>query len=821
MIPFLCSTSRASGARTRGGCLVHMKRPLPLMRLIQSHHAFSSSCHLHTTTTTTTTIVTKVPYRTSSSRSTRFQTTPLCSSISPSVPKLYNSRLLLSKPSNPSCFLSSSALDITNESVEHHHHSTKDLIGKPCPGCGSPFQTDRPQEAGYLTGVASEQTRSTNKAPPKSTAPSKADKPDIDPNATSMSHAQFEQYLKVLDPKILEEMGIVTSTPEKSSAGTNTNPDEESSLLDMKPAVARTGAPSRIVCHRCHSLSHHSSPLADSSVLPSIYFPSPPAPVPKYLETLAQSKTATVVLVVDLIDFPLSLPQPIIQELLKVKHRKKSGRTSPADTKKEYPVTPIIIVGNKFDVMPLGTQKHQVIRVLQDYLEKHDLAENIRAIHLVSAKNPSGDEIRLLLKSIGTAWHKSGKGNVVMVGAENVGKSQLLNAFLKESGRWRPNEQQVHQQKYGDEQQERQRKLRILLGEEEDFDNAEDKEWAAMTGMNTINSDIDKYETLYKGRGQERLVKYQTTVSNVPGTTMERIKVPLRVLSRFMGATFKEVQTKWLMDTPGIRASRGQLTSWLTLDELKVTLPKKMLKPMSFMLEEGKSFFLGGLVRIDCISIGNPAGESNTYATQNVNDPPSGSEDMSSVQGDTAPRQRGSNPMPKITVFTTLPLHKTSIASADKFLQKTSQGELTALQPPFGSVERLLAFPGLKPISEKDIVIINQNSTQIDPERMTAREVENATRQLWGQRGICDIVFSGIGWVMISGKFQGKDQAVKLKIWTPNGQGAMIRDMCLLPDLAANPVDKSAGGIRQKQKVFMPLPKKDSSEPIISADENE
>lgn len=279
--------------------------------------------------------------------------------------------------------------------------------------------------------------------------------------------------------------------------------------------------------------------------------------------------------------------------------------------KKEYPTTPIILVGNKFDVMPSGTRKQTIIQNIQTYLTSHGLDDNVRAIHLVSAKNPEGDEIRMLLKSIGTAWTKSGKGNVVMVGGENVGKSQLLNAFLKEGGRWRMSGVQVEREKFGAEKAERQKKLSLLLGTssatsapEEDIDKEEDKEWAAMTGKDSVGADMDKYEALYKDRGQEKLAKYQTTVSNVPGTTLERIKVPLSVLSRFMGATYKEVQTKWLMDTPGIRPAAGQLTSWLTLEELKVALPKKVLKPVSFTLEEGTfAFFFFDLYMFVCATM--------------------------------------------------------------------------------------------------------------------------------------------------------------------------------------------------------------------------
>ncbi|KAF9141355.1 hypothetical protein BG015_001311 [Linnemannia schmuckeri] len=673
-----------------------------------------------------------------------------------------------------------------------------------------------------------------------------------------MSHEQYEAYLERLDPKLLQEMGIlppsVKSEPNMEGAGaeagagtglgslettttvaTEGEEVEPAVILDRKPSRTPS-TPGRIICHRCHSLSHHASPLStNSAILPSQMFPSPPAPVPKHLETLAQSKTSTVVLVVDLIDFPLSLPQPIIQELLKAKKHKKST-TAGAGAKKEYPTTPIILVGNKFDVMPSGTRKHTIIQNIQTYLTTQGLDENVRAIHLVSAKNPEGDEIRMLLKSIGTAWTKSGKGNVVMVGAENVGKSQLLNAFLKEGGRWRPNVQQVEREKFGAEKAERQKKLSLLLGTstssgvESDKDTeVEDKEWAAMTGKDTVGSDMDKYEAVYKDRGQEKLNKYQTTVSNVPGTTLERIKVPLSVLSRFMGATYKEVQTKWLMDTPGIRPAAGQLTSWLTLEELKVTLPKKVLKPVSFTLEEGKSFFLGGLIRIDCLSIGKPTFPLSTTLT--TQDPTTTSQDPATTEPTRRPR--GSNPAPKLTVFTTLPLHKTSTTGADKFLEKINQGQLTILQPPFGSPERLAAFPGLKPVSLKDIVIVNRApspssfssshdssdpfarlggdspSSSFSSTSLTRRERETTALQYAGQYGICDLVFSGIGWVMVSGKFHGDDQAVRLKVWTPQGQGAMVREPALLPELADQQIEKTAGGIRgkvTKRKIFQTVP---------------
>lgn len=588
---------------------------------------------------------------TSTSSSHRYPTTSLLTSRSTASTLRHQQHLLTSTRIQPSAYFcthpairqlqsTSSASANEQHNTEEHSKELKALVGLPCPGCGSAFQISHPQEPGYLTRLLDGPLSSSSASLEKGKGKGKKGKktaPAVAEGATTMSHDQYEAYLERLDPKLLQEMGILPPPPpsdpvaeggeegagsamdagaglgsgssEATTAGAAGEAEQAVEVLDRKPSRTSSTQPARIVCHRCHSLSHHASPLANSSILPSSMFPSPPAPVPKHLETLAQSKTSTVVLVVDLIDFPLSLPQPIIQELLKSKKHKKSATTGTGagagagDTvKKDYPTTPIILVGNKFDVMPNGTRKQTIIQNIQSYLTSHGLDDNVRAIHLVSAKNPEGDEIRMLLKSIGTAWTKSGKGNVVMVGGENVGKSQLVNAFLKEGGRWRMSGVQVEREKFGAEKAERQKKLSLLLGtssatsapeEETDKDNEEDKEWAAMTGKDSVGADMDKYETLYKDRGQEKLAKYQTTVSNVPGTTLERIKVPLSVLSRFMGATYKEVQTKWLMDTPGIRPAAGQLTSWLTLEELKVALPKKVLKPVSFTLEEGTfRFFL-------------------------------------------------------------------------------------------------------------------------------------------------------------------------------------------------------------------------------------
>lgn len=145
---------------------------------------------------------------------------------------------------------------------------------------------------------------------------------------------------------------------------------------------------------------------------------------------------------------------------------------------------------------------------------------------------------------------------------------------------------------------------------------------------------------------------------------------------------------------------------------------------------------------------------------------------------------------------------------------------------------------------------MEDNTALEDEDPLMRQKRKNAALQLAGQYGICDLVFSGIGWIMISGKFRPSsisssssssstfsssssgrggmksrdvvvdDGAVVLRVWTPMGQGAAVRDVCLLPDLAANLVDKTAGGIRQKQKIFQTLEHRPSTN-TAAADSNE
>lgn len=75
------------------------------------------------------------------------------------------------------------------------------------------------------------------------------------------------------------------------------------------------------------------------------------------------------------------------------------------------------------------------------------------------------------------------------------------------------------------------------------------------------------------------------TTSRFPGTTLDKIEIPL-------------ANGHFLVDTPGI-LTKNQLAMHLNTQELELISPQKQLKPVTFQLSPGNSLFLAGLGRVD------------------------------------------------------------------------------------------------------------------------------------------------------------------------------------------------------------------------------
>mmetsp|Transcript_15461 Transcript_15461/g.25871 ORF Transcript_15461/g.25871 Transcript_15461/m.25871 type:complete len:949 (-) Transcript_15461:68-2914(-) len=78
------------------------------------------------------------------------------------------------------------------------------------------------------------------------------------------------------------------------------------------------------------------------------------------------------------------------------------------------------------------------------------------------------------------------------------------------------------------------------------------------------------------------------TVSNLPGTTLDFLKIKLP-----NGIT--------MIDTPGL-LNKGQLTSKLTPAELRDVIPVKPVKSATLRVSEGKCVLIGGLAKVELVS---------------------------------------------------------------------------------------------------------------------------------------------------------------------------------------------------------------------------
>lgn len=187
---------------------------------------------------------------------------------------------------------------------------------------------------------------------------------------------------------------------------------------------------------------------------------------------------------------------------------------------------PVLLVGNKLDVLPASLKKNKV----KDWLRQRANAAGIRPIdvELISAK--TNFDIDRLLDQI--EKYRKGK-DVYVVGVTNVGKSTLINSIVRQS-----------------------------------------------TG-----------------------IKELITTSRFPGTTLDRIDIPLD-------------DGKLLVDTPGI-IQPEQMAHHLVGKELKLVTPQKTIKPKVYQLNPEQTLFFGGVARFDYNS-GDKKHGFTVYAENNL-----------------------------------------------------------------------------------------------------------------------------------------------------------------------------------------------------------
>ena len=118
-----------------------------------------------------------------------------------------------------------------------------------------------------------------------------------------------------------------------------------------------------------------------------------------------------------------------------------------------------------------------------------------------------------------------------------------------------------------------------------------------VVGVTNVGKSTLINQIIHLTAGVEDLI----TTSQFPGTTLDRIEIPLE-------------DGKFLIDTPGI-IHRHQMAHVLGDKDLKLIAPKKEIKPMVYQLNEGQTLFFGGVARFDYVK-----GERRSFTCFTSND---------------------------------------------------------------------------------------------------------------------------------------------------------------------------------------------------------
>ncbi|ADG40678.1 MULTISPECIES: ribosome biogenesis GTPase YqeH [Leuconostoc] len=102
-----------------------------------------------------------------------------------------------------------------------------------------------------------------------------------------------------------------------------------------------------------------------------------------------------------------------------------------------------------------------------------------------------------------------------------------------------------------------------------------------VVGVTNVGKSTLINQIIKAGTGVQDLI----TTSRFPGTTLDRIEIPL-------------ADGKKLIDTPGI-IKRDQMAHVLADKDLKFALPKNEIKPRTYQLNSEQTIFIGGLARFD------------------------------------------------------------------------------------------------------------------------------------------------------------------------------------------------------------------------------
>lgn len=403
------------------------------------------------------------------------------------------------------------------------------------------------------------------------------------------------------------------------------------------------------------------------------------------------------------------------------------------------PRRPVIVVGNKVDLLPRDTDGHlaHVRAALERAVAAQGIdATNIKHTCLISAHTGFG--VEELITKLHNVW--SYRGDVYLLGCTNVGKSTLFNALLRSDycksqassliGRataspWpgttmrmlkfpimRPNDWRLYLRTKRIVSQRGQRAAELRLRRDQAEQHRHRSEHATLIGH------IDQTFR------SESLVEVSDAFGM--GTSKRGIAETLNERSK------QFVTSKWCFDTPGV-VQPEQTLNLLTTVELLLAIPRRMLVPRTFRLQPGWTLFVAGLGRVDLVSGGSA--ERTTEAAVSL-----------------------------VTVYASdrLPVLIVRTVDAERVYSRFLGTEVLAVPHTDDEADsdgRLTRWPAL---AGKTIDVVGE---------------EDDIKQTRGA-AVCDIVLSSAGWVGVHAR---RGERLQFEVWTPQGRGIVQRTPALVP----------------------------------------
>ncbi|KAJ0928757.1 putative nitric-oxide synthase (NADPH) [Helianthus annuus] len=305
---------------------------------------------------------------------------------------------------------------------------TDESLGLVCPGCGVFMQDYDPTQPGYyqkrkveITNGFEDEFVLDDLDEGESEIESKIDILDDDEIDWELDFEDDEDDLKELDGFTDPGIGYGNITEEVlEKAKKKRVSKSERKRLAREAQLEKEEV---TVCARCHSLRNYGQVKNQTAenLIPDFDFDKLIST--RLMKPTGNADSTVVVIVVDCVDFDGSFPKRAAKSLFE---SLEGGRDGLPRSKK---LPKLVLVATKVDLLPSQISPTRLDRWVRHRAKAHG-APRLNGVYLVSSRKDLG--VRNLLTFVKDL--AGPRGHVWVIGAQNAGKSTLINAFAKKGG---------------------------------------------------------------------------------------------------------------------------------------------------------------------------------------------------------------------------------------------------------------------------------------------------------------------------------------------------------------------------------------------------